>query len=49
MASLSPPADVLEFDEAAFERAALAAHGRWGNASPENLSLLLQFYGFREH
>ena len=48
VASLSPPADVMDFNEAAFERAARAAHARWGNASPESLNLLLQFHGFPE-
>ena len=42
-----PPANVIDFNEADFERAARQAHGRWGNASPANLNLLLQFHGFR--
>jgi hypothetical protein len=42
-----PPASVIDFNEAGFERAAREAHGRWGNASPANLNLLLQFHGFR--
>jgi hypothetical protein len=48
VASLKPPASVMEFNEADFERAARAAHNRWGNASPPNLDRLLQFYGFGE-
>jgi len=46
--SLNPPADIMDFNEGAFEQAASAAHARWGSASPENLNLLLQFYGFAE-
>ncbi len=42
-----PPATVIDFNEADFERAAREAHERWGNASPANLNLLLQFHGFR--
>ena len=42
-----PPASVIDFNEADFERAAHEAHKRWGNASPANLNLLLQFHGFR--
>jgi hypothetical protein len=41
-----PPANVLDFVESDFERAAHGAHKRWGNASPANLNLLLQFHGF---
>jgi hypothetical protein len=48
VASLNPPDSVMDFNEAAFERAAREAHARWGNASPTNLNLLLQFQGFRE-
>jgi hypothetical protein len=43
----SPPATVMDFNEADFERTAREAHERWGNASPANLNLLLQFHGFR--
>ena len=43
----NPPATVMDFNEADFERAAHDAHKRWGNASPANLNLLLQFHGFR--
>ena len=46
--SLNPPDGVMEFNEAAFERAAREAYARSGNASPTNLNLLLQFHGFRE-
>ena len=41
-----PPASVMDFNEADFERAARDAHERWGDASPANLNLLLQFHGF---
>jgi len=41
------PAGVIDFNEADFERSAHEAHGRWGNASPASLNLLLQFHGFR--
>jgi hypothetical protein len=41
-----PPAKVIDFNEADFERAAQTAHERWGVASPANLNRLLQFYGF---
>jgi hypothetical protein len=47
VAIASPPANVMNFNEADFERAAREAHERWGNASPANLNLLLQFHGFR--
>lgn len=42
----NPPANVIDFNESDFERAAREAHERWGNASPGNLNLLLQFHGF---
>ena len=42
----NPPPTVMDFNEADFERAAQDAHKRWGNASPANLNLLLQFHGF---
>jgi hypothetical protein len=41
-----PPIAVGDFNEADFERVAQEAHKRWGNASPVNLNLLLQFHGF---
>ena len=47
VAITNPPASVMDFNEADFERAAHDAHKRWGNASPANLNLLLQFHGFR--
>jgi hypothetical protein len=47
VAIASPPDNVIEFNEADFERAAREAHERWGNATPANLNLLLQFHGFR--
>ena len=47
VAIASPPATVMDFNEADFERAAHEAHERWGNASPASLNLLLQFHGFR--
>jgi hypothetical protein len=47
VATANPPASVIDFNEADFERAAREAHDRWGNASPANLNLLLQFHGFR--
>jgi len=46
VAIASPPDRVIKFNEADFERAAREAHERWGNASPANLNLLLQFHGF---
>ncbi len=47
VATSNPPASVMDFKEADFERAAHDAQKRWGNASPANLDLLLQFHGFR--
>ena len=47
VAIANPPVGVMDFNEADFERAARDAHERWGNASPANLNLLLQFHGFR--
>lgn len=46
--SWPPPDSVMEFNEGDFERAAQAAHAKWGDASPENLNRMLQSYGFRE-
>ena len=48
VASSHPPASVVDFNEAAFDGAAYAAHDRWGEASPENLNRMLQSYGFSE-
>lgn len=42
-----PPASVMEFNEADFERAGYEAHERFGPASPANLNRMLQSYGFR--
>jgi len=47
VAVANPPHNVIEFNEADFERAAREAHERWGDASPASLNLLLQFHGFR--
>jgi hypothetical protein len=47
VAVANPPAGVVDFNEADFERAAGEAHERWGNASPANLNLLLQFHQFQ--
>jgi hypothetical protein len=46
VATNNPPVGVIDFNEADFENAARAAHERWGDASPANLNLLLQFHGF---
>ncbi len=46
--SWPPPNSVMGFNEGDFERAAQAAHEQWGDAAPENLSRMLQSYGFRE-
>ncbi len=48
VAAVDPPASVVEFNEGDFERAAYEAHDRFGEASPEALAGMLQFYGFRE-
>ena len=42
----NPPIGLMDFNEADFERAARAAHERWGNASLMNLNRMLQFHGF---
>ena len=47
VAIANPPDAVIDFNEADFEQAAQNAHKRWGNASPANLNLLLQFHGFQ--
>ena len=47
VASLHPPASVMEFNEGDFERAAHTAQDTWGDATPDNLNRLLQSYGFR--
>jgi len=43
-----PPDIVMEFNEGDFESVAQDTHAELGNASPENLNRMLQFYGFRE-
>lgn len=48
VASADAPANVLEFNEADFERAAYAMHDELGAASPENLNRMLQLHGFGE-
>lgn len=47
VAIADPPAGAMDFNEVDFERAAHDAHKQWGNTSPANLDLLLQFHGFR--
>jgi hypothetical protein len=47
VASLHPPASVMEFNEGDFERTAHLAQDAWGDATPESLNRLLQSYGFR--
>ena len=46
--SSRPPAGVMEFNEADFERTACRMHDELGAASPENLNHMLQSCGFRE-
>ena len=46
VASSAPPASVLDFNEADFERTAYAMHDALGAASPENLNRMLQLHGF---
>ena len=48
VASADPPASVMNFNEADFERAGYAMHAELGEASPENLNRMLQLHGFRE-
>jgi hypothetical protein len=47
VASDSPPASVIDFNEGDFERAGYEAYGRFGPVSPESLSRMLLFYGFQ--
>jgi len=47
--SANPPVSVIDFNEGDFERAAYAAHERFGAVSVENLNRMLQSYGFQEH
>jgi hypothetical protein len=46
VASASPPASVMDFNEGDFEAAAYSAHDQFGTASPQNLNRMLQSYGF---
>lgn len=46
VASVAPPITVRNFNEGDFERAARQAHKEFGEASPENLDRMLQFYRF---
>ena len=46
VASVVPPITVRNFNEGDFERAAYQAHKEFGEASPENLDRMLQFYRF---
>ena len=47
-ASADPPASVMDFNKADFERTAYAMHNELGEASPENLNRMLQLHGFGE-
>ena len=49
VASKDPPESVRDFNEGSFESAAYLAHAQFGAASAENLSRMLQSYGFQEH
>jgi len=46
VAAESPPASVLDFNEADFERAAQDAHAKRGTASPARLNQMLEEFGF---
>lgn len=46
VASTTPPQAVRSFNEGDFEGAGYRAHEQFGQASPENLDRMLQFYGF---
>ena len=48
VASAAAPARVMDFNEADFERTAYAMHDELGEASPDNLSRMLQLHGFGE-
>jgi hypothetical protein len=48
VASADAPANVMDFNEADFERTAYAMHDELGEASPENLNRMLQLHGFGE-
>jgi len=47
VAAESPPATVIDLNEADFERAGYQAHEQFGPVSPESLNRMLQFYGFQ--
>lgn len=49
VASLEPPAAVLDFNEGDFEQAAQRMHEELGEATPAKPNALLQSFGFREH
>ncbi len=44
--SLHPPESIASFTEADFEQAARRMHNSLGEASPENVNRMLQFYDF---
>jgi hypothetical protein len=46
VASVVPPDTVRNFNEGDFELATYKAHREFGEASPENLDRMLQFYSF---
>lgn len=46
VAASAPPPALASYNEADFERAARAAHGMFGQASPVNLARLLRRHGF---
>ena len=48
VACADPPASVMDFNEADFERAGYAMPAELGAASPENLNRMLQLHGFRQ-
>jgi len=49
VASLHPPATVLDFNEGDFESAAKRMHDELGEATPATVDAMLQSFGFREH
>lgn len=48
VASDNPPESLVEFNEADFDKAAYAAHAKFGPASPASLNHMLRFHGFEE-
>jgi hypothetical protein len=46
VATLNPPAAVIELNEAGFETAARRMHAELGSASPTNLNTMLEIFGF---